>query len=97
MGIGRHLWSTETAVAIHLPAAPIFSFVASAIHATLFPEFDPLTRAVVLVGVVILLDVAVVAPLVERSFEMFRSVIGTWIPFGLIFLAAWAAGLPWLL
>ena len=46
MGIGRHFWSTRTAVAIHLPAAPIFSFVASAIHATLFPEFDPLTRAV---------------------------------------------------
>jgi len=31
--------------------------------------------------------------LLERSFEMFRSVIGTWMPFGLIFLAAWIAGL----
>ena len=59
----------------------------------MFPEFDPLNRAVVIIGVVIVLDLAVVAPLLERSFEMFRSVIGTWIPFGLIFLAAWIAGL----
>ena len=93
MGLGRYFWSTETAIAIHLPAAPIFAFVAATIHATMFPEFAQLTRAVVIIGVVIVLDFAIVAPLLERSFEMFRSVIGTWMPFGLIFLAAWIAGL----
>lgn len=93
MGLGRQLWSTKTAIAIHLPVAPIFAFVAATIHAWLFPQFDPLTRAVVVIGIVVLLDGTVVAPLMERSFEMFRSAIGTWIPFALIFLAAWAAGL----
>ena len=92
MGIGRLLWSTETAIVIHLPAAPIFAFVAAALHTLLFPEFDPSTRAVVMIGVIILLDIAVVAPLMERSFEMFRSVIGTWLPFVLMFLSAWAGG-----
>jgi hypothetical protein len=93
MGVGRQLWSTKTAIAIHLPAAPIFAFVVAATHRWLFPEFDPLSRAIVMIGVVVLLDAAVVAPLMERSFEMFRSVIGTWLPFALIFLAAWIAGL----
>ena len=33
-----------------------------------------------------------VAPLFERSYAMFRSALGTWIPFVAIFLASWAAG-----
>lgn len=93
MGLGRKLWSVGTAIAIHLPAAPVFAFVAAALHAAFFPNFDPLTRGSVIIGVVILLDLVVVAPLMERSFEMFRSLVGTWIPFVLIFLAAWIAGL----
>jgi hypothetical protein len=43
-------------------------------------------------GMVIILDVAVVAPLFERGYAMFRSFIGTWVPFTAIFLASWAAG-----
>jgi hypothetical protein len=39
-----------------------------------------------------LLDALVVAPLFERSYAMFRSVIGTWLPFVVIFAASWAAG-----
>ena len=42
-------------------------------------------------GIIIALDALVVAPLFERSFAMFRSVIGTWLPFATIFLASWAA------
>ena len=42
-------------------------------------------------GVVMALDVFVVAPLFEGSYAMFRSVIGTWLPFAAIFLASWAA------
>jgi hypothetical protein len=34
----------------------------------------------------------VVAPLFEHSYAMFRSALGTWIPFAAIFLASWAAG-----
>jgi hypothetical protein len=43
-------------------------------------------------GMVIILDVAVVAPLFERGYAMFRSFIGTWIPLTAIFLASWPAG-----
>ena len=44
-------------------------------------------------GVVVVMDAGLVAPFVERSWDMFRSPIGTWIPFTLIFLASWGAAL----
>jgi hypothetical protein len=57
------------------------------------PEFDPVLRAATMTGLIIVLDAAVVAPLFERGYTMFRSLIGTWIPFAAIFLASWAAGM----
>lgn len=39
------------------------------------------------------LDVFVVALLVEKSFDMFRSVLGTWLSFALIFLPTWFTGI----
>jgi hypothetical protein len=92
MAFGRRIWSIETTVLVHLGAAPIFSFAASAIHQSVYPDFNPLVRAAITIGVVIALDLFVVAPFMERSYAMFRSVLGTWIPFALIFLASWAAG-----
>ena len=43
-------------------------------------------------GTAVFLDVFVVAMLIEKSFEMFASPIGTWIPLTLIFFAALLAG-----
>jgi len=42
-----------------------------------------------MVGMVIGLDAGLVAPVFERSYEMFRSVLGTWIPFALIVVASY--------
>jgi hypothetical protein len=39
------------------------------------------------------MDVFVVALLIEGSFDMFKSVLGTWLPFLLIFLSTWWTGL----
>jgi proline iminopeptidase len=39
------------------------------------------------------MDLLVVAPFFEKSFAMFTSVAGTWIPFGLIFLGSLATGI----
>jgi len=92
MTIGRRLWPLETALRVHLVAAPLIAFLASAVHAALAPGFSPWLRAGALTAIVILLDAAVVAPLMERSYAMFRSLIGTWIPFAAIFVASLAAG-----
>ena len=73
-------------------SAPIIAFLVAAVHRELAPEFDPLLRAAAITIIVALLDALVVAPLFERSYAMFRSVIGTWLPFASIFAAAWAGG-----
>ncbi len=44
-------------------------------------------------SVVILLDFFVVATFIERSYAMFATPPGTWIPFALIFAATYLAGL----
>ena len=92
MVLGRRLGSLDLALRVHLIAAPILAFIVSSVHARLAPDFDPLVRAVAMTALVIVLDAAVVAPLFERSYAMFRSLIGTWIPFAAIFVASWAAG-----
>jgi hypothetical protein len=93
MAIGRKVWSLDAALRIHLAVAPIVAFLVSTVHRSLAPEFDPMLRAAVMTGVVVMLDAGVVAPLFERSYAMFRSFMGTWIPFATIFLASWAAGI----
>jgi Na+-transporting NADH:ubiquinone oxidoreductase subunit NqrD len=92
MSIGRRLWSLDTTLRVHLVAAPAAAFVVSAIHTRIDPAFGMVSRAAVLTALVFTLDLLVVAPLFERSYAMFRSLIGTWMPFALIFAASLAAG-----
>ena len=44
------------------------------------------------VGVVITLDFFLVALLINRSVEMFASLLGTWIPLALIFASSYITG-----
>jgi hypothetical protein len=39
------------------------------------------------------MDFFVVAPLIQRSLEMFTSALGAWIPFALILVSTWVSGL----
>ena len=92
IAIGRKLWSIHKTLRVHLIAAAIVAFLVAAAHRALAPDFDPLVRAAAITAIVMLLDALVVSPLFERSYAMFRSVIGTWLPFAAIFAACWAAG-----
>jgi hypothetical protein len=47
----------------------------------------------VFVGIVIFLDIFPVATVINQSFEMFASLLGTWIPWALIFLSTYLTGL----
>jgi hypothetical protein len=93
MAIGRKLWSLDTTLRVHLAAAPLLAFVISLIHRSIAPTFNALLRAVVLTALIIALDAGVVAPVFERSHAMFRSLVGTWLPFAAIFLGSLAAGI----
>lgn len=53
---------------------------------------EPFETALTWAGLVALLDVVVVSGVITRSFEMFTSVLGTWLPLALIFLITWTVG-----
>jgi hypothetical protein len=64
----------------------------SLVYFSRFGYTEPLATAAILVGLVIALDLFVVALLINRSLEMFTSLIGTWVPFSLIFASTYATG-----
>ncbi len=85
--------SLTAALVLHAIAAPLY-FTAVARHYFRAPGArDPLPTAIAFTGVVILLDVVIIAGVVLRSDAMFRSIVGSWLPFLLIFLAVWTTGL----
>jgi predicted CoA-binding protein len=92
MYAGMSWLSMSAALLAHALAAPlVFGRLAARYHRT-HPGARPWLTAVTFTGTAIALDVVIVALLVERSFAMFASLPGTWIPFALIFAASWALG-----
>ena len=69
-----------------------FLSILSIIYFKKFNYTSPILTAIIFVGFIILMDLLVITPLVEKSFEMFGSIIGTWIPFGLIFVSTYLTG-----
>ncbi len=92
MGIGLAKTSLRRALIIHAVAAPIIFGLISAIYFTYFGYTTVLVAAVGFVAVVIAMDFFVVALLIQRELAMFRSVLGTWLPFALIFASTYLIG-----
>jgi hypothetical protein len=92
MGIGLAVTSLETTLIIHAIGAPIIFIILSLIYFRKFHYTTPLQTAAIFVGFVIFMDVFVVALLINKSFEMFASIFGTWIPIALIFISTYLAG-----
>jgi hypothetical protein len=93
MGIGMATTSMNNALIIHAIAAPIFFGVITWFYYSRFGYTSPLQTALIFVGFVITTDFFLVALIINRSLEMFASILGTWLPFGLIFLSAYLVGL----
>lgn len=90
--VGRELTSIEITLVVHAIGAPIIFGVLSWIYFTRFSYTAPLATAAIFTGIVIGMDVFLVALLIERSFEMFGSILGTWLPWALIFGSTWLVG-----
>jgi len=58
-----------------------------------FNYTTPLQTAIIFTSFVILTVVFVVALIIEKSFDMFTTILGTWIPFIFIFKSTYLAGL----
>ncbi|MFX0091222.1 MAG: hypothetical protein ACFFBD_05615 [Candidatus Hodarchaeota archaeon] len=93
MGIGMQVTSMENTLIIHAVGGPLVFFILSLIYFKKFNYTTPLHTALIFFGFIILMDFFVVALLIEKSFDMFKSPLGTWIPFTLIFLVTYFTGL----
>ena len=92
IGIGLAVTSLNTALIIHAIAAPLFFGALSYLYFKKCAYTGPLKTALLFLAFVIGMDFFVVALLINRSLEMFTSLLGTWIPFTLIFLSTYLVG-----
>ena len=92
IGIGFKVTSIENTLILHAIGVPIIFGTISWIYFNRFNYTTPLQTAIVFVSFASLLDFFIVAMAVQKSFEMFASILGTWIPFALIFGATYLMG-----
>jgi hypothetical protein len=92
MGIGMAVTSLQNALTIHAIGAPIFFFIVSLVYFKRFNFTTPLTTALIFVVFVITVDFFVVGLLINKSLDMCASLLGTWIPFALIFTSTYLTG-----
>ena len=88
LGIARAVAGIDVALLVHLAAAPLVGAAATRLVWRNPRHPGPLATAALVAGTPALLDGIVVAPFLERSFAMFASVLGTWLPLGLILAAS---------
>lgn len=93
IGIGRSITNMELTLIIHAIAAPIFTALISLVYYRKFNYTTPLQTAFIFLLFIIAMDAGLVAPFLEKSYDMFKSVLGTWIPFALIFLSTYVTGI----
>lgn len=92
MMIGRELTSIDNALIIHAILAPIFFGALSFVYFRKFHYTSPVQTAMIFTLLVILADALLVAPVFEKSYAMFKSFIGTWLVFILIFFSTLLVG-----
>ena len=80
------------ALTLHAIAAPAIFAALSYFYFREPGARRPLTTAIAFTVLVAVLDAVIVAGLTLRSFDMFLSIAGTWLPFAFIFVATWATG-----
>ncbi len=93
--IGRSLISVQATLIIHAIAVPIVFGLLSLSYFRFFHYTPPLPTAAIFFAVPFLLDLSVIAPFAEKSFVMFtgpQSLLGTWLPLGLIFVTTYLVG-----
>ncbi len=92
MGIGMQLFSMKTTLIIHAIGGPFGFLILSLIYFKKYNYTTPLSTAIIFIGFIIFMDFFLVALLIEKSVDMFKNPLGTWIPFVLIFLTTYLTG-----
>ncbi len=92
IGLGMKLTTQQNALIIHAVGAPVFAALVSWVYFSRFCYTRPLQTALIFTLFIMALDFFLVALVILRSLDMFTSPLGTWIPFGLIFLSTLVTG-----
>lgn len=92
MGIGMFFLAIESTLIIHAIGAPIYFIILSLIYFRKFSYTTPLSTAIIFISFVVFVDFFLVALVLNQSLDMFRSFLGTWLPFILIFTVTWFTG-----
>lgn len=92
LGIGIAETSFPNALMIHAIAAPICFAIVSFVYFRFFHYTRPLGTALIFLGISMALDFFLVGLVVRQSLDLFASLLGTWIPFGLIFATTYVTG-----
>ena len=92
IAVGFAVTSEQTALIAHAIGAPIIFAVITAGYVRFFNFTKPLATAVTFLGTVVVMDLFVVSLLINGNLEMFTSILGTWLPFALIFGATYLVG-----
>jgi hypothetical protein len=92
MGIGMATMTLQNALIVHAVGAPIYFTIISWIYFKKYSYTSPLITGLIFVGFVMVVDFFLVALVINRSLDMFTDLLGTWIPFALIFLSTYLTG-----
>jgi hypothetical protein len=93
METGMALLPLNTALVIHAIFGPVAFALLSYHYHKKFNYTQPLQTALIFVSFVALADFFLVALVILKSTAMFKSILGTWLPFCLIFLSTYITGL----
>ena len=93
MFIGISLMDLQTTLIVHAIGALVIFALISWFYFSRFGYSSPLQTAVIFLFIVMLMDFFLVALIINRNLEMFQSLLGTWIPFLLIFLSTYLTGM----
>jgi hypothetical protein len=88
--LGRQVFSMQTTLILHAVVAPLAFAALAWRYVRAYPRASSVAVSGTMFSVVVGLDAFFVAPFLEHSYAMFHSVLGTWIPFGLILVASYA-------
>jgi len=92
MFIGMSITTMPVTLTIHAIGAPIASALLAYRYHRKYGDLPPLQTAVFFVSTALFTDFFLVAMVIEKSFEMFTSFVGLWLPMILIFSAAFLTG-----
>jgi hypothetical protein len=92
MFIGMAVTTMPVTLTIHAVGAPIASALLASRYHRKHGDVNPLITAAFFVGTALFMDFFLVAMVIEKSFEMFASFVGLWLPMILIFTAAYLVG-----